>query len=1041
MQPSENNPEEREGSHEPVRSQTSDPGRQVTDAGNTNGDDLLWQHLKSVPAFRALLRAVEARFYRRLELPGPVLDLGCGDGHFARMALPDRKLDVGADPWWNPLQKSQRQQTYGAVVQSLGDALPFPAHTFSSAISNSVLEHIPNVQAVLNDTNRVLRPGGKLVITMPSDLFTENLYGARYLGDSYRRFFNRISRHAHTESPEWWAERLAWAGFRISRWQYYFSESALHALELGHVQGLPAAIMHFLTGHWIVAPWEQSLRPTERWLRPYFEEPFPDEGAYLFIVAEKAAEGRIHASLPPPRPFTLEELAEPIDELSPVIVAQAVGWGEGVDEEAPLPVPASPIEDEADRFVEQTLADELQEPSPEEEESAPRRSMLIVLGLAFVAFAAAFIGLGALNADPAAPTNGLFIYGLAVLAFAGLVLYVRRGGPSLRWPNLAELPRRRWWYLVALFLSLAAYWLAGSTPYEGAGVPALFLWLTASGVALYALWGGAEAVQPGVIADATSETPPVGATSGQPELVIPEPYPWLVGALFFLAALLIRGISLTSHPFVLNGVEASLGLDAVAVGNGLIRNPFAVGWLTNPTLPAYLLLIPLRLFGQTILGVRILSVLVGSLTVALLYLLGRRVWGETVALIAAILLAGAHVHVHYSRLGMNNVWDALLIFVSVALVVLAVRQGRRRNWLAAAVATGAGFYFYMSSHLLPLILLGALVYLLVTSRSRLRQQSRHILAAAALILIIILPQWLFYNSNAGVFLQRAENVGILQSGWLAQETVKTGRTALDLYSEQFWRSVLAFQAGADTATTYNPGIPLLRFIPALLFTFGLGLALVRWRRFAWAILLIWLTVTLLFAGFLLISPPDSHRLLGVMPAVCLIAAAPLAWLARLLEPRLSGDSRSRKSTLLAILSVVAVLLSAGDLFFYFGSYRAEGRFGDRNTEIAYGIASYLDALEGEHTAYLYGPPAVYVDFPTIPFLATDFVVNANLFNVDAPGAPLAEPLLKDSDLVFFFLPERLEEATQIETQYPDGERITIEGTHANPLFVVYRVEQ
>ena len=53
-------------------------------------DDLLWQHLKDLPYFRALLRAVEARFYADLTLGEPALDLGCGDGHFASLALAGR---------------------------------------------------------------------------------------------------------------------------------------------------------------------------------------------------------------------------------------------------------------------------------------------------------------------------------------------------------------------------------------------------------------------------------------------------------------------------------------------------------------------------------------------------------------------------------------------------------------------------------------------------------------------------------------------------------------------------------------------------------------------------------------------------------------------------------------------------------------------------------------------------------------------------------------------------------------------------------------
>ena len=45
--------------------------------------DYLFIQLRELPYFRAALRAVEASFYEDLPLPGPVLDVGCGDGHFA----------------------------------------------------------------------------------------------------------------------------------------------------------------------------------------------------------------------------------------------------------------------------------------------------------------------------------------------------------------------------------------------------------------------------------------------------------------------------------------------------------------------------------------------------------------------------------------------------------------------------------------------------------------------------------------------------------------------------------------------------------------------------------------------------------------------------------------------------------------------------------------------------------------------------------------------------------------------------------------------
>ena len=279
-------------------------------------DDQLWKQLKSIPAFRGLLRAVEARFYQELDLAEPVLDLGCGDGHFARMTF-DKPMAVGIDPWWGPLQKAQRSGMYDDLVFGMGNDMPFPDETFATVISNSVLEHIPDIQPVLNEASRVLQENGRLVITMPTHYFTAYMGGAAMLekigatglAAKYRDFFNFISRHVHTDPPELWAERLAKAGFEIERWQYYFSKEALRALEWGHVQGVPSAIIHAITGHWIIAPWQSSLRRTERWLRPFYEEPFnPDEGAYMLIIARKKTNHAIEAPLPPAEPFNVEAM-------------------------------------------------------------------------------------------------------------------------------------------------------------------------------------------------------------------------------------------------------------------------------------------------------------------------------------------------------------------------------------------------------------------------------------------------------------------------------------------------------------------------------------------------------------------------------------------------------------------------------------------------------------------------------------------------------------------------------------------------------------
>ena len=127
---------------------------------NPKTDDLLWRHLKTLPAFRAILRAVEARFYHQIDLQEPILDLGCGDGNFAELTFNEygRRLTVGLDPWWNPIKKSQRGEIYvDGVTQALGNKMPFPSNHFASAISNSGPDLTAAARLLVCGSNRPMK--------------------------------------------------------------------------------------------------------------------------------------------------------------------------------------------------------------------------------------------------------------------------------------------------------------------------------------------------------------------------------------------------------------------------------------------------------------------------------------------------------------------------------------------------------------------------------------------------------------------------------------------------------------------------------------------------------------------------------------------------------------------------------------------------------------------------------------------------------------------------------------------------------------------
>lgn len=258
-------------------------------------NDYLWRHLRELPYFRSLVRAVEARFFADISLASPTLDVGCGDGHFASVAF-QRQLEVGLDPGRGVLREARGRAVYHWLVQSDGGRMPFPNDYFASAISNSVLEHIPHVDAVLMDLGRVLKPGALFIFCVPNDRFLDSLSIGQFLnrcrlsvlGDLYRSFFNRISRHVHCDSPQIWQHRLEQAGFQLERYWHYFSPEALSQVEWGHYFGLPSLLIRWLTGRWILAPTRWNLALSWRLLRRYYlDDPVTDRGVYTFFIARR----------------------------------------------------------------------------------------------------------------------------------------------------------------------------------------------------------------------------------------------------------------------------------------------------------------------------------------------------------------------------------------------------------------------------------------------------------------------------------------------------------------------------------------------------------------------------------------------------------------------------------------------------------------------------------------------------------------------------------------------------------------------------------
>ena len=253
-------------------------------------------YLREAPLFAAIVRGVECVLMEEAgPFEAPVLDLGCGDGVFAAAAF--RPLpDCGLDPSFTALCAATKRPS--ARTHCLGDAtrLGFPEATFRTVVSNSVLEHIPDIEAAVAEASRVLLPGGRFVLTSPSETFGAMLLGTRALAGvglrgpaaTYARWFNGHSLHFHTDSMATWHERLERNSFRITKSFHYLTPASHGLFDFLHYGSAWRWLRHRFTGRW--AP-DRDTRINRWWVQrieALTRDTWPAEtGPYLYIDATK----------------------------------------------------------------------------------------------------------------------------------------------------------------------------------------------------------------------------------------------------------------------------------------------------------------------------------------------------------------------------------------------------------------------------------------------------------------------------------------------------------------------------------------------------------------------------------------------------------------------------------------------------------------------------------------------------------------------------------------------------------------------------------
>jgi hypothetical protein len=496
----------------------------------------------------------------------------------------------------------------------------------------------------------------------------------------------------------------------------------------------------------------------------------------------------------------------------------------------------------------------------------------------------------------------------------------------------------------------------------------------------------------------------------------------------------LQGYDVEHIPPGFHGDEGESGMEALKLLHGEVDSLISVGWSDHPMMSFAWQAISMRIFGETVFGLRMASVIVGTLILVPFYLLTRLLFNKRTALIATFLLAVSHPFIAFNRLGLNINQTTLF---EVSTFYFLLRGLRSRKWWDFAIGglfMGAGLYGYFASRLVPFIVLGFLLCAAIADRRFVRTQWRGMAALWLAAILIFAPMILYFIQHPEHFMSRMDYAFIFTNrDWVEKDYPGHSWTAVLL--SQAGRVLPIFNYGKDLAWQYGYQGAMADFITSIFLVLGIGYALAKCHRPRFFFLHIWFWATLIVGGMLTITGPNMPRLVGMFPVVSIFAAVAMVKTWDLFAETW-GNGRIARAVLGLLLLVTLCAAAFLNYDTYFNRYLSTTQ-GWAMREPATAIASYIKSLGDDYEIYLLGEPWLYAGHATIRFIARD----ATATDVLDPSEYIPLTDSRGKNAVYILLPSHIHHLPRIRECYPRG---TVRHFTRNPgelWFTAYEVSK
>ena len=197
-----------------------------------------------MPLFNFLIHRINVNIAKSLVCQKRVVDLGCGTAPYKAQILKTAEKYIGMD-WPNSLHSPENVD----IFASLNQALPLKNGCADGVVSFQVMEHLREPEFFLREAYRILKPGGKLFLTVPfqwhlhespHDYFRYTKFGLEYLIKNAG--FSEIKVKANTGFWTTWVLKFNYHTHRYTSickpWSYLFGLPLVPIWVLGQLFAL-----------------------------------------------------------------------------------------------------------------------------------------------------------------------------------------------------------------------------------------------------------------------------------------------------------------------------------------------------------------------------------------------------------------------------------------------------------------------------------------------------------------------------------------------------------------------------------------------------------------------------------------------------------------------------------------------------------------------------------------------------------------------------------------------------------------------------------